>query len=620
MPRDNIDVDIQVSDRDLKRAQRSIRRFGATSKREFDRSSVAAQKNQAALRGIGNAAALLGVAYTSLRVTRGFLSLSDEAKQFTNQVKQATRETGEFVKVNKDLRDISFATYAPLKTTVSLFREISRLRPELGSVLRQEKQFVTAINQAAVIGGSSADAIRNSLRQLSQGLAAGILRAEEWNSIIENTPEIANQIAKGMDTTVGKLRKMVIEGKVLSKDVFNAILNQSAEIQRNFDKLERTGETAQTNFRSGLIELVEGIDKLTSASESYIMVVDRMTASMRGIATELNKPISERSWWGRFIDTDNWRETFAGMSEVISPESTRQWEERLRELDRAKALSGLPGGAPTQAAAGGSGGGGANAPSSPSWYGNQRHLSQLETMGQTIMKEKQMEEEWLNSQYEIHSHHLQNIDRFNEARLAANEDYLMKKKQHDDDEEKRQRQKMQTYQTTSSAITGTFGNLAAAAEMFADKSKSGFELFKNLKRAEIIASTASAVMAAFASGTLYGGPVAMPLAIAQATSAGIFGATQLAQLNATNFTGRAMGGTIAGGRLYEVAERGPELLMAGGRSYLMSPQGGMVSPMKPTVNINVINQSGASVTATATEIGVDLLIQEASAIAVDNQV
>ncbi len=79
-------------------------------------------------------------------------------------------------------------------------------------------------------------------------MAAGKVRAEEFNSIVENTPELAYRIAKGMGVGLGQLRLMVLEGEVLSKDVFQSILSQTEQIDKDFEDVPRRIGMASMNY------------------------------------------------------------------------------------------------------------------------------------------------------------------------------------------------------------------------------------------------------------------------------------------------------------------------------------------------------------------------------------
>lgn len=294
---------IEVATRELDRARREAVRFRRAVRGEFAAADNSARRHQAQVAKtsavystLRSSIGGLVAAYAGLRGAQAFVALSDEAINLRNQIKAATRETGEFAEVTEELNEISRETFTPLQTSVKLYREIARLRPELQSTLEQETDFVRAINQAAQISGASATDISNSLRQLSQGLAGGVLRAEEFNSIIENTPEIAQRIAIGMGTTVGQLRRLVVDGKVLSSQVFAAILSQTEAINRDFERLEGTVGREAVNLRNAAVELAGvindsfGVGSLAAGAISFFSgQLDRTAESIRIVARLLGR-------------------------------------------------------------------------------------------------------------------------------------------------------------------------------------------------------------------------------------------------------------------------------------------------------------------------------------------
>src|SRR5690606_22015776 len=76
-------------------------------------------------------------------------------------------------------------------------------------------------------------------------LSSEIMRAEEFNSIMENIPGVGKAIADELGVTTGQLRQLVVNGKVLSQDVFSAILNSTEKVQEEFEKMPRTIERAK---------------------------------------------------------------------------------------------------------------------------------------------------------------------------------------------------------------------------------------------------------------------------------------------------------------------------------------------------------------------------------------
>lgn len=222
----------------------------------------------ASFRGAVTAAA----AYAVMQKAVDLVRLADDAKQLEARVKLATAAQGDFNAVWRELGTLATNNGARLGDTVDLFTGINRAAPELSATRDQVLTVTSAVQQLGAISGASGAQMSNSMLQFSQAMAGGIMRAEEMNSIIENTPAIAEAIAKGMDTTVGKLRLAVVEGKVLSKSVFDALLKQAPEIAQQFTNIpvsiDRAANSLATSMQRLILKLDEaaGITKIISDS------------------------------------------------------------------------------------------------------------------------------------------------------------------------------------------------------------------------------------------------------------------------------------------------------------------------------------------------------------------
>ena len=232
---------------------------GAAATQKFEGQVKRTSKSIGVLKGatsdLRSATVNLVGAYLGFQGIKGIISLTNQYQGLRNQTLAMSGSQDEFNSLFSSFTDIALATNTALDVTIGTFRTLERLTPELGQSQEQSEQFVTTLNQLAQIGGASAAATSASLRQLSQGLAGGVLRAEEFNSVVENTPEIANALADGLGVSLGGLRKLVLEGEVLSKDVFGAILSQAEKTNAAFIKLPKTfGQFAQ-NIKTASIAL-----------------------------------------------------------------------------------------------------------------------------------------------------------------------------------------------------------------------------------------------------------------------------------------------------------------------------------------------------------------------------
>ena len=109
--------------------------------------------------------------------------------------------------------------------------------------------------------GATTEDMKFGIRQLSQGLTSQVFRAEEYNSVLENTPAIMNEIAKGMSKSVPQLRQMVLDGELLAKDVFKALVDRADEVAAAFAKIPPDMARGIQATKTGLTVLFGQIDK-----------------------------------------------------------------------------------------------------------------------------------------------------------------------------------------------------------------------------------------------------------------------------------------------------------------------------------------------------------------------
>lgn len=247
-------------------------------------SSLNALKAPLAALGTGLVAA---VGVGSLTAT---IKLADQYNVLSQRIKTATKETGDYKAVSQQLYEISQKNGASLRDTVGLFQNLSRSRKELGVTNGEILKLTNTIQQLGIIGGSSGEEMSNALRQFSQSMAGGIVRAEEFNSIVENMPELAHRIGVGMGLTDAELRKLMLSGKLLSKDVLASLQRQAKEIEADFSKMPKSVDRAFQSLtdKAGLaaskIDQVTGSTKLAvAAMESLGSAVDRVANAVARI-------------------------------------------------------------------------------------------------------------------------------------------------------------------------------------------------------------------------------------------------------------------------------------------------------------------------------------------------
>ena len=119
--------------------------------------------------------------------------------------------------------------------------------------------FAEQIQKQMAISGASGASAQAALVQLTQGLASGTLRGQELNSVLEQTPMIAQTIAEYMGVTIGEMRELASEGKVTAEVVKNAMLGAAEETNAQFEQMPMTWAQVWTMFQNVAIQALDPV-------------------------------------------------------------------------------------------------------------------------------------------------------------------------------------------------------------------------------------------------------------------------------------------------------------------------------------------------------------------------
>lgn len=240
-----LQVDFEANTTDFKKAEREVNQGTSRIGKGLKTAGVAL----AAFVSVQTVARLVMLADNLAVAERRIALLSDsaaEANKNLTSLKQTANDTGQ-----------------EFGAVFSVFEGFKRVQDDIGATDQQILDFTDTLSKLGIIGGSSGTELSNALRQLNQGLAGGILRAEEFNSIIENTPEIAVALAKGLGKSLGELRGMVLEGELLADDVFNAILSQTDQVNDRFETIPKSLGQLFQETKNILVDIIGNLDKMT---------------------------------------------------------------------------------------------------------------------------------------------------------------------------------------------------------------------------------------------------------------------------------------------------------------------------------------------------------------------
>ncbi|NLA68321.1 MAG: tape measure protein [Gammaproteobacteria bacterium] len=250
---------------------------------DLDKLTAAGDRSERAANKLGKAwGVAIGVIGSAVVVgaTRSFIQLADASANMAARLRLATTSQEAFNKAHKATFEIAQRTSTELGSVVDLYAKLDQSTRSLGVSQNDLLRLTETITQTFQISGATAQEASGGLRQLSQAMAGGTLRAEEFNSIIESSPRLVQALADGMGIEFGKVRQYVNEGKISSEALVQALLSQSQAIQSEFDKMPLTVGRAMQEVRNALTGLVGGADEASGATSGLASAIEDLAEAI----------------------------------------------------------------------------------------------------------------------------------------------------------------------------------------------------------------------------------------------------------------------------------------------------------------------------------------------------
>jgi tape measure domain-containing protein len=205
---------------------------------------------------------------------------ADAAANLTARIKLVTGEGAAFDSAWRGVFDVAQRTNTALETTGDLFTRIAKAGKDIGVTTADALRLTETINQATQLSGASAESANAAITQLIQGLQSGVLRGDEFNSVMEQAPRLAQGLADGLGLTTGELRKMAEAGRLTSATVISALQGQSAALQAEFDKLPPTIGRALSNLSSAWTVYIGEADKAHGVSATAAAAISALARNL----------------------------------------------------------------------------------------------------------------------------------------------------------------------------------------------------------------------------------------------------------------------------------------------------------------------------------------------------
>lgn len=211
---------------------------------------------------------------------KAFLTVADNITQLQSRILRLSTDAAAAMSTFETLTAIASTTGASLRDTAKLWEAMTSALKGTGATNTQILALTDTLQKIGRVGGSSTEEMANALRQFGQSISSGTVRAEEFNSILEQMPELARQIGAGMGLSMGQLRQAMLEGKLSAQDALNAIMKQSSAVNDEFSKLPRTMDQASNSLTISLQNLIGKMNEAMGASATMVKVIDSISAAI----------------------------------------------------------------------------------------------------------------------------------------------------------------------------------------------------------------------------------------------------------------------------------------------------------------------------------------------------
>jgi tape measure domain-containing protein len=208
--------------------------------------------------------------------SNAWISLRNTARQYQDVIGPVGESTNRLVKTANDagvaVQDLSFLMGAG-----------SRAARTLGRDGDDVFNFLEAVSKGAAIANTGTAAVSGAMVQLSQSIGSPKAQLQEFNSIVEGTPRLAQAFADGIkeaNGSISTLRQLIADGRVSGADLFQGLLSQLPKLRAEFATAEVSIGRALTVLRNAALQYVGAFDQSTGASATLAGLIKHVADNL----------------------------------------------------------------------------------------------------------------------------------------------------------------------------------------------------------------------------------------------------------------------------------------------------------------------------------------------------
>lgn len=212
--------------------------------------------------------------FSGVQIVSSLKAQADHYTELSNKIKLVSDSEKQHAQAMATVFDISMKTAQSTQAVSAVYQSFAQNAKELGISQRQVADVTETISKAVAISGASAAEAQNSLTQFGQVLLMGKFRAQEYNSVMTQTPAVMQAIARGLGVTMAQLKAMSDDGELTTDKIIIGIERSKASVDELYGKTSTTVSASLQNLSTATEKWVGELDSSLGATEAVASAIN----------------------------------------------------------------------------------------------------------------------------------------------------------------------------------------------------------------------------------------------------------------------------------------------------------------------------------------------------------
>lgn len=213
------------------------------------------------------------------------ITMADDWGQINARIQNATGSIGEYNLAQTRLEEIASRTFRRYSEAADMFAQVAKPMQELGFTAAQTLDSAEALGLALVAGASDAQRSASAMDAWSKAMASGRINADQFQTLLQQTPRVAQALGDALGKTTGQLKEMATAGQLTASTVVPALISQMGKLGEEVERMPTTVQDATNRLLDGLQKWAGGTNQATGATQSLTEGLALVTKHIDALAT-----------------------------------------------------------------------------------------------------------------------------------------------------------------------------------------------------------------------------------------------------------------------------------------------------------------------------------------------